>query len=86
MYGKFRPQPLKTFLEPVRRANPAARTLPRTYVNCTVGKPPGVSSDTRRAQEEGARIREVNAPHMAPFTHPRLVADLLIEIAEDRAP
>jgi hypothetical protein len=27
----------------------------------------------------------VNAPHMAPFTHPRLVADLLIEIAEDRA-
>jgi hypothetical protein len=43
-------------------AGRVARTLPRTYVNCTVAKPPGVSSDMRRAQEEGARVRELQAP------------------------
>jgi pimeloyl-ACP methyl ester carboxylesterase len=81
MVARFRPQPLKTFTDPTRLANPAAAAVARTHVECTVGKPAEGSLAARRAKEAGWRYRELAAAHMAPFTHPRDVADLLLEVA-----
>jgi pimeloyl-ACP methyl ester carboxylesterase len=78
--ARLRPQPVKTFLDPLRLTNPAAAAVPRTYVYCRQN-----AGDAWRAAElrgrSGWGYRELDADHLAPFTHPRLVADLLLEIA-----
>jgi pimeloyl-ACP methyl ester carboxylesterase len=79
--ARLRPQPVRTFLEPLRLTEPAAGPVPRTYVYCRQN-----TGDAWRAAAQRARpgwaYRELDADHLAPFTHPRAVADLLVEIAE----
>lgn len=77
------PQPAATFAQPVRLANDAAASLPRTYVFCTEGKdgvapPPHVE---RARSATGWRYRELAAGHGAHVTAPQQVADLLLELA-----
>jgi pimeloyl-ACP methyl ester carboxylesterase len=80
IHARARAQPLKAMQDPVRRTS-AAAALPCTYINCTLNKPPGVSSDMQRAREAGCRYREVHGAHSALLTHPRVIADLLLELA-----
>jgi hypothetical protein len=74
-------QPFRTYQEPVRLTNAAARALPRTYISCTAG--PWTSRFApfaRKAQAEGWRYRELATGHAAPVLEPQKLADLLLEI------
>ena len=74
-------QPFRTYQEPVRLTNAAARALPRTYIYCTVGPWTSIFAPfARKAQAEGWRYRELATGHAAPVVEPQKLADLLLEI------
>jgi pimeloyl-ACP methyl ester carboxylesterase len=74
-------QPFKTYQEPVRLTNAAARALPRTYIFCTVGPWTNIFAQfARKAQAEGWRYRELATGHAAPALEPQKLADLLLEV------
>lgn len=74
-------QPFRTYQEPVRLTNAAARALPRTYIYCTVGPWTSIFAPfARKAQAEGWRYRELATGHAAPVLEPQNLADLLLEI------
>jgi pimeloyl-ACP methyl ester carboxylesterase len=81
---RLTPQPIGTSREPVRLGNPAAAALPRTYVWASY-KPTGDRfarfREAARAPGSGWRYREVEGGHDAMVTHPREIADLLLELA-----
>jgi pimeloyl-ACP methyl ester carboxylesterase len=81
--ARLQPHLLKTWTQPIRLTG-AAAAIPTTYVRCTVGYDPD-DEDTRRQDERirsepGWRYRELAESHAAPFTAPRAVADLLLEV------
>jgi len=86
---RLAPQPLRTWLEPIRLSG-AGATVPTTYLRCTVGYDPD-DEDTHR-QDDRIRsqptwqYREIDAPHLALVTHADLVAELLNEIGEGMGP
>ena len=70
------------FKEPVRRNNPAAEKLPRTYIRCTVYQHAGLDRYAEAARRSaGWRYRELASYHHPAVTNPRELADLLLEIA-----
>ena len=81
------PHPIKTWEQPVRLGNPAARTIPRTYIDCTAqpSTGPGRASYRRfidRAQSDsGWQYRQIATGHVPNITHPHELAALLMEIA-----
>jgi pimeloyl-ACP methyl ester carboxylesterase len=77
LHARVRPHPLKTLGDPVRRSS-AAAAIPSTYINCTIGKSPGVTPDMQRAREAGCRYREVRGAHSALLTHPREITETLL--------
>ena len=81
LVAKSRPQPFKTWREAVRLENVAPAAVPRTFVYCPLGKPPGGTTASRRALEAGWRFEELDASHIAPWTAPRLVAEALLALA-----
>lgn len=78
---RLRPTPFGHFNEPVQRKNMAAEKLPRTYIRCVQWQ--NVVYD-RYAEEArrtvGWRYRELATSHLPFITHPRDVADVLLEI------
>ena len=83
LLAKMVPHPLATFAQPVRLRNPAAETIPRTFIFCTEGKEPGFQTIQTAAQlrtHPGWRYRELAANHLAPVTAPRKTADLLVSL------
>jgi transcriptional regulator with XRE-family HTH domain len=65
-------QPFRTYQEPVRLTNAAARALPRTYMYCTVGPWTSIFAPfARKAQAEGWRYRELATGHAAPLLEPQ---------------
>jgi pimeloyl-ACP methyl ester carboxylesterase len=81
--ARFAPQLLKTWLQPIRLTG-AADALPTTYIRCTVGYD-STDEDTQRQDarirsEPQWRYRELSASHAAPFTAPRALAELLLEV------
>jgi hypothetical protein len=80
------PTPVGHFREPVRRTNPAAEKLPRTYVRCRHYRNPRFDMHAEMAQRTaGWRYRELAAPHHPAVTMPDTVADLLLELGAGRA-
>ena len=80
MTPRLTAHPLHSMLQPIRLANPAARTLPRTFIYCTrpaLGFFDGFAQHARSSW----RYREIPTGHTAMVTEPRRVADLLLEIA-----
>lgn len=71
-------QPVRCLSEPVRLANPAARTIPRTHIHCVGARPEGI---TRRPVPHGERVRELPTGHDCMITTPVELAGLLIEAA-----
>jgi pimeloyl-ACP methyl ester carboxylesterase len=80
--GPLAPTPFEHFRDPVRRRNPRAETVPRTYIRC-VGWPNASFDRYAEAARRGAgwRYRELAASHIADVTQPRDVAELLLEAA-----
>ena len=76
--------PFKPLTQPLTIKNPAAARLPHTFMYCTQTRAGKLTLDAiaARVRAEGWRIFEVEADHMAMVTAPKVVADILLEIAE----
>jgi pimeloyl-ACP methyl ester carboxylesterase len=82
--ARLTPQLLATWTQPIHLTG-AGAAIPTTYIRCTIGYDPS-DEDTQRQEarlraEPAWRYRELAASHFAPWTAPRAVADLLIEVA-----
>lgn len=80
MLARLAPTPFGHFKDPVRRQNPAAEKLPRTYIRCLQW--PSASFDRyadAAHRMEGWRCRELAASHLPYITQPREVVELLLE-------
>ena len=78
------PQPFKTMTQPLQITNPAAAALPHTFIHCTdkwpVQKFDAMAVSAARAQAAGWHYRELPTTHMAMWTMPRELTDLLLEL------
>jgi pimeloyl-ACP methyl ester carboxylesterase len=82
MLERLRPTPVGHFRDPVRRTNPAAEKLPRTYVRCRQFPNPRFDNHAEMARRTaGWRYRELAASHHPAITTPDRVAGLLLELA-----
>jgi pimeloyl-ACP methyl ester carboxylesterase len=78
--SKFTAHPMKTMQQPVRRAAPAARALPRAFVACTATG--WFAGSAARARAEGGwDLRELDAVHDAMVTAPQALTDVLLDLA-----
>ena len=79
------PQPIKTFSQAVRLSNPAADSVPRTFIRCPVdGEVWANIYDPiveRVRHDPRWQVRELPSNHVAPIAAPELVADMLADIA-----
>jgi pimeloyl-ACP methyl ester carboxylesterase len=84
--GRRRPQPIRTFEQPLRLAGNAAPP-PRSYIYCRRSAPADVFRQfAERAQREsGWRYFEVDASHNPHITAPQALLDLLAKIASTAA-
>jgi pimeloyl-ACP methyl ester carboxylesterase len=79
---RLRPTPFGHFREPVRRTNPDAETLPRTYIRCRHFPHPGFDRYAEAVRKTaGWRYRELATSHIPYVTNPKELADALLEIA-----
>ena len=82
MLARLGPTPFGHFKEPVRRVNPAAERVPRTYIRCTLYQHAGFDRYAEQARRSpGWRYRELASYHHPAVTNPRELADLLLEIS-----
>lgn len=79
--SKLRPQPLLTFLQPVRLSNPDAAALPRAFIACTE-EPMAFSTQTveRVRSDPNWRVLELADNHLAFINNPPLVAEALLSL------
>lgn len=84
--ANFTPQPLATYTQPLSLTNPAAASLPRTYIFCTEGK--GTASNDhsvrtleRVSQDPAWRVVQAPDTHMAPVNDPAAMAATLASLA-----
>lgn len=77
------PQPFKTMTQPLQITNPAAAALPHTFIHCTDKGPvqtfDAMTVSASRARAAGWHYRELPTTHMAMWTMPRELTDLLLE-------
>jgi len=84
MLGRLCPTPFKTFTDPVRRRNPAAEKLPRTYIRCVQHQSPVFDRHAETARRAvGWRYRELASFHHPAVTTTRELAKLLLEAGND---
>jgi pimeloyl-ACP methyl ester carboxylesterase len=77
---RLRPTPFGHFREPVKRKNPAAEKLPRTYIR-TQWPHPGLDRYAAAASEAaGWQSRRIASSHLPYITHPKELAALLLEV------
>ena len=82
LVSRLRPTPFKTFTDPVRRRNPAAAKLTRTYIRCRQHPSPRFDGFADMAKKTpGWRLRELDAAHEPFVTAPRELTDLFLEAA-----
>jgi pimeloyl-ACP methyl ester carboxylesterase len=86
--AKVTPQPLQTFIQPLRLTNrEAAASIKRTFIQCTGGGPIRsflrhvLTRGTPTADEPGWRVRRLPSGHDAMIIAPRELTDLLLELA-----
>jgi len=78
---RLRPTPFGHFREPVKRQNPVAEKLPRTYIR-TQWPHPGFDRYARAASETtGWQSRSIASSHLPYITHPSELAALLLEVS-----
>jgi pimeloyl-ACP methyl ester carboxylesterase len=71
--------PFKTVVQPITITNPAAATIPRTYIRCTQTDFANLPQNAARAQAAGWRYRELDTWHEPMWTMPEALAALLRE-------
>jgi hypothetical protein len=81
MLERLGPTPVGHFKDPVRRTNPAAEKLPRTYIRCRQFPNPRFDTHAEMARRTTRwRYRELAASHHAAVTMPDKIAELLLEL------
>jgi pimeloyl-ACP methyl ester carboxylesterase len=81
MVSRLGPTPFKHFTDPVRRSNPSAEMLRRSYIRCL--KFPNPRFDRHAEMARGNALwsyRELSAPHHVFVTMPNETAQLLLEL------
>jgi pimeloyl-ACP methyl ester carboxylesterase len=80
--ARLTPQPLRTFVQPVR-LGASAGSIPRTYIHCTEGPlAPSFAPFAARARTApGWRLRELATGHDAMLTAANALVALLLELA-----
>jgi pimeloyl-ACP methyl ester carboxylesterase len=87
LVDRLRPTPFKTFTDPVRRSNPAAAEVPRTYIRCAQHPGPQFDRFAEAARTTaGWRCRTLDSAHEPFVTAPRELVDLLLEIPDEVHP
>lgn len=81
VWERLTDMPLKVSTDPVEAPLGAVNRLPRTFIDLTDPKNPGVIPSTERARAEGMEMREIATGHDAMVTAPAELAGLLDEIA-----
>jgi pimeloyl-ACP methyl ester carboxylesterase len=81
MLPRLGPHPFATMTQPVRRLDPVAAALPRTYLRCADNPSPTFVPFAERAERAGSgwHYRELASNHEAMVTAPRQLADILLE-------
>lgn len=76
------PQPMSTYLQAPPVSTPESRAIPRAFIQCTGSSILDVMAPfAARARSEGWQVRELAADHEVELTHPRELANILIELA-----
>jgi pimeloyl-ACP methyl ester carboxylesterase len=78
--AKLGPQPLMTFIQPVRVASAAAAALPRSFIYCSSPAMGQFEQFLPRVRAEGWRFHELATGHDAMVTTPRELADVLLAL------
>jgi pimeloyl-ACP methyl ester carboxylesterase len=78
---RLTPHPLGSFTSPLKLAHPVANGLPAVYVQCTEPVYAGVQSSRDWVRAHGMTSVELRSGHDAMVMAPRLLADLLLELA-----
>src|SRR5262249_4037073 len=83
MLARLKPTPFRHFTEPVKRTNPAAVKVARTFIRCRQFQlAPALDDHASMAQHTpGWRYRELATPHLPYITHPEEVAEVLLDLA-----
>jgi pimeloyl-ACP methyl ester carboxylesterase len=82
MLERLTPTPFRHFTDPVRRRNPAAERLRRTYIRCPPFTSPAFDRHAEMARRtEHWRYRELPTSHHPAITAAAAVTDLLLDIA-----
>lgn len=84
-FPEGRPQPLKTFTQPLVLRNPHAAALPRTYIYCSQSPPewrfrPVIAACAARAQTAGWAYQELPTSHAVYATMPGELTALLLAL------
>jgi hypothetical protein len=72
--------PLRCFSTAVTLPMDAARSLPRTYIDCHSPRNEGLRRSAERARQEGWRFRDLATGHEAMVTAPKELTTLLLEL------
>jgi pimeloyl-ACP methyl ester carboxylesterase len=84
MLARLRPTPFGQFTTGVRRGNPAAVQLPRTYIRCTRWPHAGFDRHAQAAEQTtGWRLHRLDASHLPYITSHGQLAAMLLELAAD---
>jgi hypothetical protein len=82
MVERLVPTPFGHFKDPMRRKNPAADKLSRTYIRCTKHPGPRFDQHAEMARRTaGWRYRDLPTTHHPAITAPELLTALLLELA-----
>lgn len=81
--ARLTPQPLGSFTSPLELAHPVGNGLPAVYVECTEPAYAGVASSREWVRAHGMKSVELRSGHDAMIMAPRLLADLLVDLAAD---
>jgi pimeloyl-ACP methyl ester carboxylesterase len=86
---RWMPALIKPLIEPIDIKNPAAAKIPRGFILCTArdvkspiaGSYPALDRAAEEAKQQGWWYRELNAIHGVMLSNPKLLTEVLLELA-----
>jgi hypothetical protein len=82
MAERLTAHPIAVDCEPVRLQNPAAASIPRTFILCTVGMEEPWPMVERLREAAAWQVLNLDADHLAPLAAPQLLAEALLSLTE----
>lgn len=82
--SKLTPHPLKTLTTPVTLSNPAAQSIPSTFILCSEGMTEeDVATEEKKFTGLGMNFRSLPTGHDVMITMPKELAKILLELSGD---